>query len=282
MDAKTHARKTNLDALKKAWDNQNQKGQYKFWKPIKNGKYVIRFLPSNESDGLFYKATAQHKIGDNYYFCPKVEGESCPICEKYKQLWDIGSDAAIALARDIKPRKQYLYNIIVKEELGKPYPNPNNVQVYMSGKKLYDKLMDYFFDNEYGDLTDVEGGYDFTLEKEDGDGGFPSYDKSKPKKNASPLADTEADIENILGGVKDLAKEVEYKSYDDLKQILDRFLTAEKSAAPSTKSSGDEDEKPAKLPSSTASVAGAKPVPTEEPEAEDLNEFEKELLAELK
>jgi hypothetical protein len=282
MDAKAHARKTNLDALKKAWDNQNKAGQYKFWKPIKNGKYVIRFLPSNESDGLFYKATAQHKIGDNYYFCPKVEGETCPICEYYKKLWDVGTDSAIALARDIKPRKQYLYNIIVKMELEKPYPNPNQVQVYMSGKKLYDKLMDYFFDNEYGDLTDVEGGYDFTLEKDDGEGGFPSYDKSKPKKNASPLAETESDIESILAGVKDLGKEVEYKTYDELKQTLDRFLSAEKAAAPGSKSSSDEDEKPAARPASTASVAGAKPVPIEEPETEDLNEFEKELLAELK
>jgi hypothetical protein len=172
--AKQYARKSNLDALKKAFDDNKRGGNFKFWKPIKYGKYTVRFLPPYEPDGLFYKETAQHKIGDNYLFCPKTEGEPCPICEKYKKLWDEGSDAAIALAKEIKPRKQYLYNITVKDELGKAVDDPTKVFVYMSGKNLYDALMDYFFDEEYGDLTDVENGYDFVIDKSEGDAGFPS------------------------------------------------------------------------------------------------------------
>ena len=272
--AKQYVRKSNLDALRKAFEENKKGGNFKFWKPIKYGKYVARFLPPYASDGLFYKETAQHKVGDNYLFCPKVEGDSCPICEKYKQLYDIGTDDAIALAKEIKPRKQYLYNIIVREELGKKTEDQTHVFVYMSGKLLYDTLMDYFFDEDYGDLTDVENGYDFVIDKEQGDMGFPSYKKSKPRRNPSPLAEDEDVIEQVLNNIRNLDKEVDYKEYDELKEILDHFLTAEKADAaqfaddaPKTESKAEKEETPAENEDE------------EEVDADDLKDFEKELLA---
>ena len=159
-------RKSNLDILKKRFEERQTRGNFKFWKPIRNGKYTVRFLPPESDDSLFYKETAQHKIGDSYFFCPKIEGDDCPICEFYKALYDKGTDEAVALAKEIKPRKQYLYNIVVKDELGKAVEDSKKVMVYASGKILFETLMDYFFDDDYGDLTDVESGYDFVINKE--------------------------------------------------------------------------------------------------------------------
>ena len=267
MSAK-YVRKSNLDALKKAFENNKRGGgNFKFWKPVKYGKYTVRFLPPHDSDGLFFKETAQHRIGDSYFFCPKTEGEHCPICEKYKKLYDIGTDDAIALAKEIKPRKQYLYNIIVKEELGKDYEDPTKVFVYMSGKMLYDALMDYFFDEDYGDLTDVEEGYDFVINKEQGDMGFPSYKKSKPRRNASVMLDDDDDIETVLKGIKDLGKEIDLKSYDELKAALDHFLTEEKEGASKF---ADKISKKAKETVDDDS--------DDEVDDDDLEEFEKTLL----
>lgn len=265
-----YVRKSNLDALKKAFETQKRGGgDFRFWKPIKYGKYTVRFLPPHDSDGLFFKETAQHKIGDNYYFCPKSEGDHCPICEKYKKLYDIGTDDAVALAKEIKPRKQYLYNIIVKEELGEAYEDNTKVFVYMSGKMLYDALMDYFFDEDYGDLTDVESGYDFVINKEHGDLGFPSYKKSKPRRNSSVMLEDDDDIEKVLEGIKDLNKEIELKSYDELKEALGHFLTEEKEGGSKFADKISKKEK---------SVDKDKDEDEDEVDDDDLEEFEKTLL----
>jgi len=263
---KDYIRKSNLEALKAAFEQNKRGANFKFWKPIKYGKYTVRFLPPYSPDGIFYKQVTQHKIGDQYLFCPKTEGDPCPICEKYKQLYDIGTDEAIALAKDIKPKKEFLYNIIVKDELGKPTDDPTHVYVYMSGRLLYDALMDYFFDEDYGDLTDVENGYDFVINKQQGDLGFPTYKNSKPRKNPSKLMESEEDIEKVLSNIRDLDKEVEYKSYDELKKILDAYMINEKVGA-SQFAEGD---------------SKSEPDHKEEIEEEDMNEFEKELLEGIK
>lgn len=277
--AKKYVRNSNLSALKEAWENKSKRGNYKFWKPIKFGRYTVRFLPPNNSDGLFFYETAQHRIGDNYYFCPRSEDDDCPICEYYKSLYDDGSDEAVALAKEIKPRKQYLYNIIVREELGQEVDNPKITHTYMSGKTLYETLMDYFFDEDYGDLTDVENGYDFTIVKEQGDLGFPNYKKSKPRKNPSPLFEDDDDIEEVLENIPDLRAEVEYKSYDELKESLKKFIEHEKSTESffkeSSKSETETEKKAGDEEKANAEVAD------KNEDADDIDEFEKKLLEEL-
>lgn len=276
MAVKKYVRKTNLEALKQALDNQKSGGGgFRFWKPQKYGKYVVRFLPQQSSDGFFYKEAAQHKIGENYYFCPKVEGDNCPICKAYKKLWDINTDASKELAREIKPRKQYLYNIIVKDEAGVPAEDPTKVQVYMSGKKLYDKLMDYFFDSDYGDLTDVEEGFDFVINKEQGAQGFPNYDNSRPRSKPSPLHEDEEIIEEILGNVKDLTKQIDYKSEEELEKALQSYLSGEKGF--NLDSPSDNTPK--------AKTQNSKPEPEDEEEDEvdedDISDFKNQLLKDL-
>lgn len=265
MAEKTYVKKSNLEALKTAFQ-QNQNKGFKFWKPIKNGKYTIRFLPPLEKDGLFYKKVTQHKVGENYVFCPKDAADSCPICERYKKLYEVGTQDAIEIAKLIKPKTQYLYNIIVRDELGQLTDDPTKVFVYMSGKLLYEVLMDYFFDSDYGDLTDTESGYDFVLDKEIGDLGFPNYKKSKPKKNSGPLFDNAAQTEKVLTSLRDLNKEVDYKSYEELAKILEKYMSQETNL---------ESNKPA-VAVSTVKSAATKKVAEDD---DDLSEFEQELLA---
>ena len=274
----THPRKSNLDALKAIYENKDKKGNYRFWKPLKNGRYIIRFLPSYKQDGLFFRASAQYKIGDNYYCAPHADDRPDPIYDYYRALYAKGDDASIALAKEIKPRKQYLYNIIVRDELGIPSANPKEVKVYCSGKILYDCLMDYFFDDEYGDLTDVDNGYDFQLVKEDGDMGFPNYKKSKPKKTSSPLFDDPEDIDEVLQNLKDLDKEIDYKTPQELKEILEEFLDTRKTtqglvSGKTSHPSDDEEETPRPRPTAKA--------PSKPSDDEEYDDFEKQLLEDI-
>jgi hypothetical protein len=277
-----HARKSNLEALKAAFDNHKagysvNGGGFKFWKPIKYGDYVVRFLPPYNENGFFFKEAAQHKIGDQYVFCPKVEGDDCPICEVYKSLYREGSDAAIELAKEIKPRKQYLYNVIVRSELGEP-ADQTKVQTFMSGKILYESIMNFFFDEEYGDLTDVDNGYDFVIRKEEGDMGFPNYRNSRPKKNATKLMDDSKKLESILTELKDLDKEVDFKTYQELEKLLHHFINTER--ADKKQFISGLKESVTSEPVNTKEPVESKPAPAEI-DSDDLDDLEKELLAAL-
>lgn len=267
-------KKSNLEALRAAYENRNQRGGgFKFWKPKDFGRYLIRFLPPLDPDGVFFRETAQYKLGDNYFFAPYIDGEPDPIYDYYRALYKKGTDDAIALAKEIKPRKQYLYNIVVKEEQGEETENPSEVQVYMSGKILFETLMDYFMDDEYGDLTDVEEGYDFQLIKEQGDLGFPNYKKSKPRKNPTPLFEDDDMIEEVLKARKNLDDEIEYKTFEELKQILDHFLQS--------KDQEDNITVPGAEVPKTESKKVEKSAPSDETEDDDMDDFEKQLMAEI-
>lgn len=275
-------KKSNLERLKAEIEKKKSGGgggNFRFWKPIKYGKYVVRFLPPKDPDGLFYYETAQYKIGDNYYFAPIAVGKPDPIYEMYKRLWDVGTDDAIALARELKPRKQYLYNIVVKEELGEKTQDPTKVHVYMSGKKLYETLLEYFVDDDYGDLTDVEEGFDFIIDKKEGDYGFPNYDNSRPRPKSSPLFEDDDMIEKVLKNLNDLENEVEYKEYDELKKILNSFLKTQKSGASKfVESKDDDDEEEEKPVKKTKKVED---VEEDSVDDDDMDDFEKDLLNQL-
>lgn len=276
------AKKQDLSKLRAAYENQQRGGgSFKFWKPRDFGEYTIRFLPPHDPDGLFFKQTAQYKLGDKYLFAPYIEGEPDPIYEYYKALWKKDTSESKALAREIKPRKQYLYNILVRDENGQKPEDSTKVYVYMSGQKLYDKVMHYFWDEDFGDLTDIEEGFDFKIVKEQGSSGFPNYDNSRPRTKSTALFDDSDMIEEVLSSVHDLNKEVEYKSYDELKEVLQEFLNSKKE----TEDFFDAADNPPEAPKQKKK-AESKPAPSQESddsddEDDDLDDFEKKLMAEI-
>ena len=261
---------TNLDRLREEFE-KSKNGGSQFWKPREYGKYTVRFLPQQGEDSIFYKETKKHKIGDQYLYCPRVEGDSCPICKKYKALWEKNTTTSQALAKEIKPRFQYLYNIILKDENGKQPEDPKKVLIYESGKKLYEKLMSYFFDPDFGDLTDAKSGFNFVIEKSEGDMGFPSYDNSRPKRNPSPISDDEEVIEEILSKVINLDSQVTYKSYEELEKILAKYFkeevtsSSEKTSFQKTKEDNEEKEEEEEV----------------KEKEEDISKFKEKLLKDL-
>lgn len=273
------ANKQDLSKLKAAWEKQSKGGgNFKFWKPRENGEYTIRFLPPHDSDGLFFKQTAQYKLGDKYFFAPYIEGNPDPVYEYYRALWKKDTAESKALAREIKPRKQYLYNIVVRDENGAKPENPTKVFVYMSGQKLYDKVMHYFWDEDFGDLTDIEEGFDFKIVKEGNPGGFPSYDNSRPRNKMTTLFEDDSMTEEVLAGVHNLNEEVEYKSYEELKQALQDFLNSKTD----TESFFDNvDNAPSAPKGVKEAVVAKKATKTVEAADDDLDDFEKKLLAEI-
>jgi hypothetical protein len=256
--------KLDLKALKDYQENGGKTGgDYKFWKPKEEGKYTLRILPPATKGGFFFKKTAQCRIGDKYFFSPHAEGKPDPIYDYCRALWKKGTDEAKDLYRLIKPREQYIYNIIVRDENGKPTENPTKVLVFQTGKVLFTKIMDTIFDPDFGDITDVEAGYDFILNKEM-IGGFANYDRSKARAKPSPLFEDDDMIQATLEGIHDLTNYIEYRTYDELKEELDRFLAERNgtASAPRTQSTAHQ----------SSDV---------EPDDDEFSKFESELLDKL-
>lgn len=266
------ARRTNLEKLKEMYAKHKTSGYgNQFWYPSEE-ESIIRILPPIDEDGLFYKATGSHKFGDNFFWCPRLEASKrCPMCEETRKRYNSGTDLDKEIARAIKPKKKYLYNINNRKA-----KDPAKVEVYLTGPKIWEKLMSYFFDDEYGSLDDIEKGYDFKLIRKVIDD-YANYSDSRPMKNPSPLSDDPKEVAEILSDLKDLDSFVTLEDYDVLKKALDSFL--------------DEyygEGKPAATkPAATKPTEKAQPVvktpevAEEEESTQDIDEFERKLIEEL-
>ena len=159
----------NLDELRKKYDaiqkaQSGGGGNDDFLKKffmMEEGTSVIRVLPAKEdSDNEFYAETAIHRINDKNYHCPRVKGGDCPVCDLYYRLWKVEGpmkDEAQDLARQIKPRKRYYMNVVDRRD--------SSVKILSMGMKLFGKILDCFFDEDYGDITDLKEGWDFKVIK---------------------------------------------------------------------------------------------------------------------
>jgi hypothetical protein len=214
----------NLDELRKKYEQINNPGQggnqdfLKKFFMMDDGTSYVRLLPPHEEDTNFYAETAIHRINDRNYHCPREKGEKCPLCDTYYGLWkrvnELGKDNPnsqifIDTARQIKARKRFYMNVVDRRD--------DIVKILSVGQKLFSKILDAFFDEDYGDITDPAKGWDFKIIKEK-IGGYPNYDKSAPRPKSTP-AGSDAELAEWMDSLHDVHGLVKLPEYDDLKQL---------------------------------------------------------------
>ncbi len=273
------AKKTNLAKLKEMYDKQKSgSGMLSgVWKP-KEEESIIRILPPAEEDGVFYKDTGDHSFGGHWVWCPRLEnGGKCPSCEEARRRYNSGTDLDTEIARKLKVTKKYLYNIVDRKG-----EDPTEVQMYASGVKVFEKLLSYYFDEEYGALDDIDKGYDYKLiKKKQGD--YWNYDDSRPLKTASVLSDDPAETTEILSGLKDLDSFVTLKSYAELKEMVDGFLVEFYDADSGEAVREKIVKKKEEVTTGKVSDKLKEPSSVEDDDGgADIDEFEKKLMDELK
>ena len=209
----------NLDELRKKYEEVTQRnsgGNKDFLSKFlitKEGTSIVRLLPAKNEDENFYAETAIHRLENDgqfkNYHCPRVKGDKCPLCDLYYGLWKTDSEDNHNLARSIKARKRYYLNAVERET--------GDVKILSIGMKLFGKILDCFFDDDYGDITDLEKGFDFKVVK-DTNGAFPNYDKSAPKPRPSE-AGSGSEIATWMDSLHDIQNLVKVANYDELKQM---------------------------------------------------------------
>ena len=218
----------------------------RLWKPevdkAGNGYAVIRFLPAPNGEDLPWAQVWTHAFqGPGGWYIENsltTLGKKDPVSDLNRELWNSGGEGSPqrSQARNQKRKLNYYSNIYVVKDSANP-SNEGKVFLYRYGKKIFDKVMESmqpaFEDETPVNPFDLWKGADFKL-KITKVAGFWNYDKS------------EFDAPSTLGDLDDKALESiwkqehslaaftaddQFKSYDELKERLERTLKGNYSAA---------------------------------------------------
>lgn len=234
----------NLDKLAKALEqlNTTESGgdnSNNFWKPevdkAGNGIATIRFLPAPAVDGddalPWVKIFSHGFQGPGGWLidnCLTTKNQQCPVCEHNSTLWNSGIEANKDIVRKQKRKLNYIANIYIVSDPKHP-ENEGQVKLFKFGKKIFDKIteaMNPAFEDETPiNPFDMWSGADFKL-KIRKVAGYQNYDSSE-FSSSSPLLGDDSELEKIWKSehsLQELTSDKEFKSYDDLKNRLDRVL----------------------------------------------------------
>jgi hypothetical protein len=231
------------------------------WKP-KPGKQQVRIVPyiHNQSNP-FIELFFHYGFGNKTILSPQTVGEADPLVEFAEQLKATGDRNDWNLSKQLTPKMRTYVPVLVRGE------ESEGVKFWGFGKTVYQELLAFFTDPDYGDLTDPVSGRDITVEfktaKELGKNYPETYIRVKP--NQTPITDDK----NVLGMLKDqieLPKMFKTYSYDELKALLETWLetgqageAGEEESTPSTESpfNGDEPQSTTSTKASTVNVKDA-------------------------
>lgn len=227
MDLKSIKNKlTELNSSNKSSTKEKIDYSKVLWKPKAEGKYQIRIVPSKlDSKNPFQEVFIHYGISKFPIYALTNWGEKDPIVEFAKKLRSTSDKENWVLAKKVDPKMRVFAPIIVRGEEEK------GVRLWEFGKEIYMELLGIADDEDYGDYTDIEEGRDFTVELVTGDiggrQGLKSSIRIKPKQ--SQLSDNSKTIKVWLDEQPDILSVQRKYSFDDLKSILETFLTPEES-----------------------------------------------------
>jgi hypothetical protein len=252
---------TSLDKLRAAMETasptEGAKKSYSddtMWKPeldkTGNGYAVVRFLPTPEGEEMPWVSYFDHGFqGPGGWYIEKsltTLNKQDPVSEYNSTLWNTGIEANKEIARKQKRRLHYVSNVYVVSDPKNP-DNEGKVFKYRFGKKIFEQLKEAIspaFDDEAPinpfDLRGEGANFKIKIRKVDG---YWNYDKSE-FESPSPLFDDENrlnEINNSTYSLSDVIAPSEFKSYDELKEKLDRVLGLTGSVSTATAESVAED-----------------------------------------
>ena len=220
----------DLNKIKSRLDNLNQAAKPKntekkdytliYWKPKAEGKYQIRFVPSQiNKDTPFQEVFMHYGVGKFPIVALTNWGEDDPIVEFSKKLRTSSDSENWRLAKQLDPKMRVFAPVIVRGEEEK------GVRLFEFSKTLYMELLSVADDEDYGDFTDINQGFDFvvTATKVQDRPGFGLSLRPKPKQ--TPLSDNADTIKTWLENQPLLLEERYKYTYDKLKEELQTFIS---------------------------------------------------------
>jgi len=194
----------------------------KTWKPKIDSETKVRLIPTPDGDP-FKEKHFHYNLGKQSVLCPKRNfDEDCPVCEFASSLWNEGDDDSKEMAKKLFVRQRFYSPIILRDE------KEPTVKVWAYSQSVYQDLLSTCLNPEYGDITDIESGTDFTIKYEKGDGNFPSTKLVYSRNPSSLCGDLGKDkCAELLSDLPDFDELYERKSTAEVQAMLDAWMDSE-------------------------------------------------------
>ncbi len=177
-------------------------------------------------------------------------GRPDPIVEFADKLKRMGDKEDWKAAKKMEPKLRTFVPVLVRGEEGE------GVRFWGFGKTVYQEILGYMADPDYGDITDQNDGRDIVVEVVSAEDSGTSYPvttiRVKPKE--TPLAENKEDVEKFLNSQVEITDLYQELTYAELKSVLEGWLNPSAAASEEEKSvsaetlsstaSDDEDEAP--------------------------------------
>ena len=239
FDKLTKALEENLNPEDSKKSNKYQ--DERLWKPeldkTGNGYAVLRFLPATSGEDMPWVRLWSHAFqGPGGWYIENsltTLGHKDPVSEENTRLWNTGVESDKGIARNRKRKLSYYANVYVVSDPTHP-ENEGQIKLFKFGKKIFDKITEAmqpaFEDETPINPFDFWKGANFKLKIRKVDG-FWNYDKSE-FEGTSAIADNDENIKAIWEKqypLKPFLETSNFKSYEELKEKLNRVITGTKS-----------------------------------------------------
>ena len=212
----------NIDAIRGRLNKlQNtQKKSDSLWKPTP-GKTQVRIVPYKfDKDNPFIELYFHYNINNKTYLSPQSFGRPDPIVEFADKLKRMGDKEDWKAAKQMEPKLRTFVPVLVRGQEGE------GVKFWGFGKTVYQEILGYIADPDYGDITDPTSGRDITIEYQSAEEAGTSYPvttiRVKPKQ--TPLTENADNVQKFLESQTEITDLYSELSYDELKSVLEGWL----------------------------------------------------------
>jgi|TARA_Y100000310_G_scaffold148732_1_gene147975 hypothetical protein len=221
-----------------------------FWKPIP-GKTQVRIVPYKfNKDNPFVELYFHYNLGNNKTFLSPVSfGRTDPVNEFSEKLKSSGNREEWLQGRKIEPKMRTFAPVVVRGQ------EKDGVKFWGFGKTVYQELLGFIADPDYGDISDPISGRDIVVERQTPAEAGNQYGKTtiRVKPNQTTITDDSKMLEKIFDSQVDLTELYKEPTYDELKEALENYLNPSDDNEEETKQSDDSN----KSKSNTANIEDA-------------------------
>lgn len=196
-----------------------QKKTDALWKPTP-GKSQVRIVPYKfNKDNPFIELYFHYNVNNKTYLSPASFGRPDPIVEFADKLKRMGDKEDWKAAKAMEPKLRTFVPVIVRGQ------ENEGVKFWGFGKTVYQEILGYIADPDYGDITDPNAGRDLTVEYISAEDAGTSYPTTtlRVKPNQTPLAEG-GDIAKFLDNQTEITELYSELSYAELKNVLEGWL----------------------------------------------------------
>ena len=207
----------NLDAIRNRLNglkNANNRTS-NIWKP-EPGEHQIRIVPyTHNRENPFIELHFYYNLGKKSLLSPSSFGRPDPVLEFAKKLQQAGDKESWVAGKKMEPKMRTYVPVIIRGQ------ENEGVKFWGFGKQIYQELLSFIADPDYGDITDLHEGRDIVVTVKSAEEAGKSYAETtiriKPKQ--TPATDNDAVLEKIKDqpAITELYPE---PSYEELKSQL--------------------------------------------------------------